>query len=259
MDEIKIVFLDIDGTILNEDKQIPNSTKHAVFSLQEKGIHVVIATGRAPFMFEWIREELNIDSYVSFNGSYAVYDNQVVYAKPLEGEALFRLEQKAEQQHHPMVFLDEKEMKANDQDHSWINESMNESLKMEHPPYDATFHHARSIYQALLFCEPEHEGFYFGEEREFDFVRWHEKALDILPPSGSKAKGIEVFIERLGISSSEIVAFGDALNDIEMIKFAGTGVAMGNAMEEVKEVADIVTYDVNENGIYEGVVRIGLL
>jgi HAD superfamily hydrolase (TIGR01484 family) len=69
-----IVFFDIDGTLLNENKIIPASTKKAVHLLQEKGIHTVIATGRVPSMFYWIQKELNIDSYVAMNRQYVVFE-----------------------------------------------------------------------------------------------------------------------------------------------------------------------------------------
>lgn len=67
-----MVFFDIDGTLLNEDKVIPDSTKKAVRLLQEKGVHTVISTGRVPKMFYWIQKELNISSFISMNGQYVV-------------------------------------------------------------------------------------------------------------------------------------------------------------------------------------------
>ena len=72
MTEKHIIFFDIDGTLLDEDKIMPNSTKEAIFALKEQGHEVAIATGRAPFMFVDIREELNIDTYISYNGQYNV-------------------------------------------------------------------------------------------------------------------------------------------------------------------------------------------
>ncbi|MFP3360828.1 HAD hydrolase family protein, partial [Planococcus sp. SIMBA_143] len=66
----KIVFFDIDGTLLNHDKKIPVSTREALKTLTENGVHVAIATGRAPFMFADLREDLGIDTFISFNGQY---------------------------------------------------------------------------------------------------------------------------------------------------------------------------------------------
>ena len=72
----KIVFFDIDGTLLDHEKNLPDSTKKAIKLLQDNGVFVAIATGRAPFMFTNLREELEIDSFVSFNGQFVVFENQ---------------------------------------------------------------------------------------------------------------------------------------------------------------------------------------
>ncbi|MFP3488979.1 HAD-IIB family hydrolase, partial [Staphylococcus sp. SIMBA_130] len=84
-------------------------------------------------------------------------------------------------------------------------------------------------------------------------------SMDVIPPGGSKAKGIEAMIDHLGFKRENTYAFGDALNDIEMLKFAGTGVAMGNGYDEVKEVADYITDPVDQNGIQKGLKKVGLL
>lgn len=86
--EKKIVFFDLDGTVLNEDKQILESTKTAIRLLQDKGVYTAIATGRVPLMFDWILEELNIDSYVSTNGQYVVFEGKEIYSNPLDPEML---------------------------------------------------------------------------------------------------------------------------------------------------------------------------
>ena len=79
------------------------------------------------------------------------------------------------------------------------------------------------------------------------------------PLGGSKAMGIEKFIEKKGFTKDQVYAFGDYLNDIEMLQYVGHGVAMGNAPEEVKNVARYVTKDVSENGIAYGLEMVGLL
>ncbi|MDQ0253886.1 Cof subfamily protein (haloacid dehalogenase superfamily) [Evansella vedderi] len=254
----KVVFLDIDGTILNEDKQIPDSTKESVKLLQEQNINVAIATGRTPQHFQDIMAELNINSYVSFNGSYVVYNGEVIYKRPLNREHLITLEKEAVKREHPMVFLTEKELFANKPDDDAIHESM-ASLKLTHPPFHATFHHENDIYQALLFVEETESAWYEQHIKQFDFVRWHEKSMDVLPPGGSKAEGIKAMLEKLNIPPKNAIAFGDGLNDLEMLEFVGCGVAMGNAVPEAKEVADMITEHVNHDGIYKGLQHIGLL
>ncbi|MBM7095989.1 Cof-type HAD-IIB family hydrolase [Bacillus sp. H-16] len=258
MTDKKVVFLDIDGTILDENKQLPKSTRDAVSKLHANNINVAIATGRAPFMFKELREELKINSFVSFNGSYVVFEGQKISGSPLDSERLLELEKDAWYKEHPMVFLDHETGRANHGNHPLIQESMG-SLKMAHPPHDESFHKQRDIYQALLFCEDGHELHYRDNHLGFDYIRWHEKAIDVLPPGGSKAKGIEAVLERLGISLENSYAFGDGLNDLEMLRYVGTGVAMGNAVEEAKKAANLETDHVGNDGIHKALVELGLI
>lgn len=86
-------------------------------------------------------------------------------------------------------------------------------------------------------------------KKECKIVRWNEDGVDIISARGGKSEGIRYFCERFGIRQNEVMAFGDAENDIDMLRFAQIGVAMGNAQDCVKKEADYVTADVDEAGI----------
>jgi len=256
--EKKIVFFDIDGTLLDEKKELPASAVKAVEALKRSGIYVAIATGRAPFMFADLRDRLGIDSYVSFNGQYVVFEGEVIHQNPLNRQMLHELKERAHQFGHPLVFMDAETMRASMENHPHIHVSM-ESLKFSHPETDPFYYENREIFQALLFCSQEEEHVYINEFNKFHFIRWHTVSTDILPLGGSKAEGIKRMVKRLGIRTENIYAFGDGLNDIEMLQFVGTGVAMGNAREEVKKVADFVTKHVAEEGILYGLKQLELI
>lgn len=115
------------------------------------------------------------------------------------------------------------------------------------------------MYQSLLFCTEGEEHQYEQAFNDFDIIRWHPVAVDILPKGGSKAKGIEKIVQKLGILEDNVYAFGDGLNDIEMLSTVKNSVAMGNAEEEVKEVAKYVTKSVEDDGIVHGLKLVGLL
>lgn len=83
--------------------------------------------------------------------------------------------------------------------------------------------------------------------------------MDIIPATGSKEAGIRALIRHYGIAQDETMAFGDGGNDIEMLSYAGIGVAMGNASDEVKAAADFVTASVDEDGIYRAVSELNIL
>lgn len=254
----KIVFFDIDGTLLDHEKKLPKSTKEAIDQLKKNGVFVAIATGRAPFMFKDLREELEIDSYISFNGQYVVFENKVIYKNPLNSIEIKNLTNYSANYKHPMVYLNESTMTSNEANHPSIIDSIS-SLKLQLPTCDPDFFIDREIYQALLFCEENDECLYLDKFRSFDFIRWHEMSMDVLPSGGSKAEGIKKLIEKLGFNLADVYAFGDGLNDIEMLEAVGTGVAMGNASEKVKLHANYITSDVTEEGIYKGLKHFNLI
>jgi Cof subfamily protein (haloacid dehalogenase superfamily) len=254
----KIVFFDIDGTLLDHDKKLPDKTKQAIKELKKNGTFVAIATGRAPFMFEGLRKELEIDSFVSFNGSYVMFENEMIYKQPLHSGELEQLHMSAQLHGHPMLFMDEKTMKSSVSHHQYIEECMG-SLKFPHPELDPSFYQNREIFQSLLFIEEKNESLYYGQSSQFEFIRWHRYSVDILPKGGSKAEGIKKMVDRLGFNLKDVFAFGDGLNDMQMIQAVGNGIAMGNALDELKAHAQFVTKDVDEDGIWYGLKELNLI
>jgi len=254
----KIVFFDIDGTLLDHEKKLPESTKKAINLLKKNDVFVAIATGRAPFMFEGLREELGIDSFVSFNGQYVIFEDQVIYENPLDEAELKKLFLHSKTNDHPLVFMNEKTMKASVKHHPFIEKSMG-SLNFPHPEEDDTFYVNRKMYQSLLFCEEHDKKLYFSNYPQFEFIRWHPNSVDVLPKGGSKAEGIKKMIGRLGFELKDVYAFGDGLNDLEMLKAVGTGVSMGNGVPEAKEIANLITSDVSNDGIWNGLKELQLI
>ncbi|KMY45141.1 hypothetical protein AC622_13640 [Bacillus sp. FJAT-27916] len=254
----KICFFDIDGTLLDSEKKIPQSTKEALRLLKKNGTYIAIATGRAPFMIKGLLKELEIDSYVSFNGQYVVFEGEVIYRNPLSREQLTRLEMDSGQHGHSMVFMNDVTMKANVKHDPYIEESLG-TLHFPHPELDPVYYKEQDIYQGLLFCEEHETALYEGKYPDIQFIRWHPYSMDVVPLGGSKAKGIEQVIKRKGFTMDDVYAFGDALNDMEMIQAAGCGVVMGNGVQQVKEHADFVTKSVDDDGIYYALKQLKLI
>ncbi|MEJ8766803.1 Cof-type HAD-IIB family hydrolase [Oceanobacillus sp. HCA-5259] len=259
MTEQSVIFFDIDGTLLDHHKELPATAKEAIFQLKEKGHVVAIATGRAPFMYADLREELGIHSYVSYNGQYVVLEGEVIYTNPLNKSSLLNFTEKALHNNHPVVYMDHEDMRANVPEHPYINESI-ASLKInQFPTHDPYYYQDRALYQTLLFCAEGEEKQYEREFKDFDFVRWHPVSVDVVPKGGSKAIGIEKMVEKLEIPRERQYAFGDGLNDLEMLTSIENSVAMGNAEEVIKLAAKYVTHSVDDDGIYHGLKMTGLL
>nr|WP_216855622.1 Cof-type HAD-IIB family hydrolase [Paenibacillus qinlingensis] len=254
----KIVFFDIDGTLINEDKQVPDSTVKAIHQLKASGIEPVIATGRAPYFIKPLAELLGIDSYVCLNGGYAVYKGEPLYHRVIAKSAIEALVKLAASHGHSLVFEGEHAFATDAQDHPFVHSSVS-SLKVDLPSYDPHFWKSNDIYQIFLHCEAKDEHLYEGLNSEFKLIRWHEHAMDVLPAGGSKAQGIAAMLELVGLKPEDAVAFGDGLNDMEMLSYVGFGIAMGNSHKDLLPYADHVTTHVDEEGVRNGLVTAGLL
>lgn len=254
----KIAFFDIDGTLVNDQKEIPQDTIDAIRELQATGVEAVIATGRAPYFFHQLSQQLGIHSFVSLNGAYVVYKGKPVFQREIPRLHIEALVNHANQHNHCLVFEGHSQFYTTDENRQHMIDAV-ASLRVELPAQDPDFWKKESIYQIFLHCEAHEEHLYHHAVPELRYIRWHKTALDVLPNDGSKALGIKELLNHLGLSASDAIAFGDGLNDIEMLQAVGLGIAMGNSHDEVKPYADYVTTHVDEQGIRNGLLHAGLL
>ncbi|MCP8968089.1 Cof-type HAD-IIB family hydrolase [Ectobacillus ponti] len=257
----KAVFLDIDGTMLPHRKSITNTTKQAVQKLKDNGIHVVVATGRAPYFAMPIIQDLHIPSAIFFNGSYVEHRGEVLHQQPIEKSILEKLHVHTSSHQHPLTYLAGTECRVTEQNHPFVKEAF------QHDPWQpdlapATFWQEQDIYQMFLHCDMEEERLYEERIPELHFRRWSDEGMrtcDVNAANLTKAAGILKILEQLQVAPEEAAAFGDGLNDIEMLSLVGMGVAMGNARQEVKQHADLVTLTAEEDGVVHGLKKLGLI
>ena len=253
----KSLFLfDIDGTLVDQNKDIPKSAVQAIRKLQKEGHITAIATGRAPFMMEHIRKELHIDYVVAFNGAVVCKGQEVIYAQYLDYEECLQIRKKAHKYGHGLCWQGIEDM-ATEQDSAVITEVL-APIKIGLPKVDPTYIRKQEVVQALVFIRPEEEALY-PTYQHVRFTRWHPQVVDVIGKHVSKASGIQWLVDYLGISDLETVAFGDARNDLEMFAVVDTSVAMGNGIEELKQIASYVTTDVDKDGIYHALVHLGYI
>jgi Cof subfamily protein (haloacid dehalogenase superfamily) len=257
----KIVILDIDGTILPHGKTISKATKDAVQQLKENNIKVVIATGRAPYFAESIIQEIGVDSMVFFNGAYVHHEGKDIYQNTIEKNILKKLLHLSHKYQHPLTFLGGKSFKTTDLSHPFVLEAFQHDYWKPElaPPH---FWMDQDIYQLFLHCDLEAELTYQTKIPELSIRRWSStgsRTCDVNLTNSNKAVGLKILLEKLGIAPDEAVAFGDGLNDIEMLSLVGMGVAMGSARDEVKQAAKMVTLSSEEDGVRYGLERLGLI
>lgn len=272
----KVVFFDIDGTLVSRQNHVPESTKQAIEKLKNKGILPVIATGRAPLLLEEVREKLAIDSFISMNGQYVVANGEVLYENPLPKDLVKRLTEKASDQNNGIMLCGSEDIFSNSLISMAKRSSVWKVLKgigrvipgriqlslfrraMKKPPKPEEYAD-KKIYQVILEASAEEEVDYQKEFPELTFTRSNPYTLDVIAKGTSKATGIETMIQVLGVKREDTVGFGDSLNDLEMMEYVGVGVAMGNGLPEVKAAADRVTADVTEDGIEKALKELEMI
>lgn len=256
--QIKAVFFDVDGTLLSHaQNDVPESSRRALRSLRERGILTLVATGRHMIEFSALPvSDIPFDGYLTLNGNLLLDSERKVYAGTAidsgEMEVLSRIFQA---KRIPFVLIGEDGRYIN-----YLNDTViltqNETSGMIPEPGSYS---GEKIYQILAFV-PEHQKKLLDDLLdECSVTSWHETGIDIIPKDGGKSAGIQKFLDSHGLDRTQIMAFGDGENDIDMLRFAGIGVAMGNAADSVKAAADYVTDTVDDDGIEKALRHFGLI
>lgn len=244
----KLFIFDLDGTVLNDEKQIPLETKEAIKELSES-YEVAIATGRNRSMAKEVIEELGISNYIVCNGAAAYSKDEIIYTNYLNKEDMIKLVEVADCHEHQLVYETIDDLKRRNEIPNKRMESGMDFVGFDVPEYERDYHENHSLVQCLFFITEEEMAIYNDKFPHFRFVRWYKEGVDVLPANGSKFLTIEILANHLGVNLNNVIAFGDGMNDIEMIKHVGMGIAMWNAEKEVKDVANMVTESNENNGI----------
>ena len=259
----KLLVLDIDGTVTNSEKKITPKTKEAILKLQQKGIPVAIASGRPTKGIVAVADELEFSTYgsyvLAFNGARIINwkTKECIYSKELPVGIPRKLYEDA--MHYKtglMTYQGDTILSAKAPDEYIQIESRITTLPViERPDFKeyVNFPVNKCILtgpgEELERIEPVIAEKYQLEAQVF---RSEPFFLEVLPKNVDKAYCLERLLKILGIKREEMVCCGDGFNDISMIQYAGLGVAMANAQQKVKDVADYITVRNNdEDGIAE--------
>lgn len=248
----KAVFFDIDGTLLGSDRILTTEVKQAIKFLQNNGVFTGIATGRGPHTIQPLLKKLNMSSYVCFNGQYIVHSNEIITRHFLDAVSLKKLSKIVNNHGHEIIYLNETGLKIEQRYHD--NRKSLIKAHLENKPVDYF-----GVYQAIIYAREEEDRYLSDFTDRFEFARWSKKALDVLPLGRSKVDGIRRIITEIGIDIKDVYAFGDGLNDLEMLREVGTGIAMENAHPYVRNHANYVTSHADGDGIVKGLEKVGLL
>lgn len=253
----KYLFFDIDGTLAAGgygNTYIPDSTKKALELLRRAGHFLAIATGRSQAMAVEYMRQLGFDNMVSDGGYGVTVEGKLLGITPLSKQDIVRV-------------IDECKAK----DIPWALQVDNTTVRVAPDSRFEDFTHDvymqtrivegldpnnyENIYKAYIACyEPAEQS--LESLKSVPWGRFHKEYLFVEP--SDKAFGIRKIMEHFGATDSDIVVFGDAANDLSMFVDGWTKVAMGNAIDALKERADLVTTDVDKDGIYNACVTLKL-
>lgn len=246
---IKAAFFDVDGTVYShESKSVPESTMKALEVLRNKGIKTFLATGRH---FTEIDEfpvgKIKFDGYVMLTGQIcADEERNVIFGNAIEGDDAKYLLNAYVNKEMPIMLVEKDRLYIN-----MVNDIViNGQAEISSPIPEVREYEGAPVYQIICYGGKELEAELSPKLPNCKITRWCPFGIDIISKTGGKVSGIQKMLELYGITREETIAFGDGENDMEMLEFAGIGVAMGNAEAEVKAVADYVTTDIDDDGIW---------
>ena len=262
----KILALDLDGTLTNSKKEITPHTLDILIKVQQKGIRLVLASGRPTPGIMPLAEQLHLKEY----GGYILAFNGGLIIDCSTGEHLYQNVLDTSVYKHLYEVGNTEDFKIL----SYLDDCIAcEDIENKYVRYEARLNKMKlrklnSFLDEIDFPEPK--CLIVGDEEklavlEQELVRYYDGKmsiyrsepffLEILPLGIDKAKRLEFLLNHLGLKREELIACGDGFNDLSMIKYAGLGVAMSNAQEIVKQAADYITLSNEEDGVADAVKK----
>jgi Cof subfamily protein (haloacid dehalogenase superfamily) len=260
----KIVFLDVDGTIFShKTKSIPSSCIEAIKLAKENGIIICLATGRNTYLSSQtgLFDIIDFDYFTVCNGTL-VHDKNfnLIHSHPINKRCVENLIKVTNENNLNMSYVTiDRVFRVND--NNKLIEQGYGAISIKTPPKKE--YEKEDCYMINLFWDKydkERIDNLFKESSKYAFYSsFNDYGIDVIPLNYNKSKGIEALLKYLGIKKEEAIAIGDGHNDAEMIKYVGLGIAMGNAIDKCKKVADYVTTDIDDNGIYNAFKYAGII
>ena len=252
----RFFFFDIDGTLAvgtPGQQYIPESTKIALQKLRDQGHFLAIATGRSYAMAKDTMEKLGFHNMVSDGGNGITIDDQLLGVEPLDYDKCIRLIDECKAKNYIWAFSPDNSQQRLAPDEHFYDFThdiyMKTVVKEGLDPLDY-----KQIYKVYIAClAPEEEK--LETLKELPWCRFHKEYLFVEP--GDKSVGIKKIVDHLGGDYKDVVVFGDEKNDLSMFNDEWTSVAMGNAIDELKQKASYVTSDVSKDGIYNACLHFG--
>lgn len=257
----KLIVLDVDGTLLTDDKTISARTRATLLKVQQMGIRLVLASGRPTYGVTSLAKALELDKnggfILSYNGGQIInmQTNETLFEKRVDPELIPYLERKARKNGFTVfTYLEDTILTSDASDKHVIREAELNGMRLretEHFSEEIDFFPCKVMLsgddeEALVKLETHWKKRLAGT---LDVFRSENYFLEVVPQFIDKANTLSVLLQKLDIASEHVLAIGDGVCDVTMIQLAGLGIAMGNAQDSVKACADVVTLSNEEDGL----------
>ncbi|MBC6146617.1 Cof-type HAD-IIB family hydrolase [Listeria welshimeri] len=278
----KVIFVDVDGTLVNDDGLVPDSARTAITKARDNEHQVYLCTGRSkPELYESILS-IGFDGIIGAGGGYVEVDEKIIYHKKVADEDVV----------HMVDFFNEKQLDFYLESNGGLFASQNLEAHLDkliygdvendpiarekkvnnpHPFMESLTYGETNLYRTDVnkACFLENKAVPFEEiKNEFSgkFEVMHctvpifgDDSGELMVPNIHKATAIELLLKHIGRNKKDTIGIGDGMNDAEMLTYCETGIAMGNAKEALKLLANEVTASVDEDGLYASFEKHGLL
>ena len=255
---IKAIFFDIDGTLVSfNTHRIPQSAIDAISMAKAKGVRIYISTGRPLSLINNLDEIKHlIDGYITANGALCFSGDKIISCTPVPEEDVMTVIKFSDSMKFPCMVVGEKDLTMYNSDER-TDRIFRQMLNVHNLKEDNDVE--QILRQRILQLTPV-----ISEPEELQIMprltgcvscRWYPEFADITATNANKGNGFLDIISHEGIPVEDTMAFGDGGNDVSIIERAGIGVAMGKANQILKDVADLVTSSVDEDGVYNAMKK----
>lgn len=257
----KLLVLDVDGTLLNDEREISKRTLAALLKVQQMGVRIVLASGRPTYGLMPLAKTLELGNYggfvLSYNGCQIIkaQNGEILFERRINPEMLPYLEKKARKNGLAIFTYHNDTLITDSPDNEYIkNEALLNNLKIIK---EDEFSTAIDFAPCKCMLVSDKEKALIGLEQHWekrlagtlDAFRSEPYFLEVVPCGVNKANTLGALLEHLGVTREEVIAVGDGVCDVTMLQLAGMGIAMGHSQDSVKVCADYVTASNEEDGV----------
>lgn len=255
-----ICFFDLDGTLLNAQSQIEPEITTAMRSLKENNVLPVICTGRSLVEIHHIMRDAEIDTAITLNGQYISHQGEEIYNQPMKMETIEKLIAFGKEHQNPVAFYNSEAIYVSEENQDVRDCYHHLSEDAPLPPTDAHYYQNHPVQMMLVFRKADPvDDEYRNAFPELEFYRNGPLAMDVVTRGESKGNGIQKLLEYLHLLDIPTYGFGDGTNDFAMFERVDYPVAMGNAVEALKEQAVYITTANTDHGIVNALKHFDLI